>query len=272
MWIFASGNDQVHMWWQMLDEKGEGLVNRFGIKHVVVVKDEDELVFDGGQVIEQGRQNRFGWRWLRRLEESQDPFSNRRRKRLKSRDEVRQKAGGVVLPFVQRQPGCRSSATGKPFANERGFPKAGRSRDKGQFAVQSLVEPLEQAGAADHVGPKPRQIQFRGENGRHLLSPPTTSQIVLSTKNTIDSVQEKYTRWRVVFPGHASRISTYPFVPFTRILCPSFISLVAFSTLTTAGRPYSLATTAPWVIYTVGVCVQPSVGMSCGLASPQQTA
>lgn len=44
------------------------------------------------------------------------------------------------------------------------------------------------------------------------------------------------------------RISIYPPVPFTRILCPSLISLVAFSTPTTAGKPYSRAITAPWVI------------------------
>ena len=43
-------------------------------------------------------------------------------------------------------------------------------------------------------------------------------------------------------------ISTNPSVPFTRILCPSLISLVAFFTPTTAGKPYSRAITAPWVI------------------------
>lgn len=32
-------------------------------------------------------------------------------------------------------------------------------------------------------------------------------------------------------------ISIYPSVPCTRIRCPSFISLVAFSTPTTAGKP-----------------------------------
>jgi hypothetical protein len=43
-----------------------------------------------------------------------------------------------------------------------GFPKACRGRDEGQFAVQSLVEPHEQTGAADNVRPKWREIQFRG--------------------------------------------------------------------------------------------------------------
>src|SRR3989442_1009792 len=40
----------------------------------------------------------------------------------------------------------------------------------------------------------------------------------------------------------------YPSVPFTRIRCPSRISRVACSTPTTAGKPYSRAITAPWVI------------------------
>ena len=48
-----------------------------------------------------------------------------------------------------------------------------------------------------------------------------------------------------LFPGPVYRISTYPSVPCTRIRCPSFISLVAFSTPTTAGSPYSRAITAP---------------------------
>ncbi len=43
-------------------------------------------------------------------------------------------------------------------------------------------------------------------------------------------------------------ISTYPSVPFTRMHCPSWISRVACSTPTTAGKPYSRAITAPWVI------------------------
>ena len=66
----------MHLGWQVLEQKGEGMVNRFGIDHVVVVQDEDEIVRDGGDFIEQGRQNRFGWRWLRGLEHTQHPFSN----------------------------------------------------------------------------------------------------------------------------------------------------------------------------------------------------
>ena len=105
--ILTGGNDQVHLWRQVLEQKGEGgvdglrHVNRFGINHMVVIQDEDEMVRDGGDFIEQGRQNRFDWRWLRGLEHTQHPCSNIRRNRLQSSDEVSQKACGVVIPFVQ---------------------------------------------------------------------------------------------------------------------------------------------------------------------------
>src|SRR5690348_3392686 len=108
---------------------------------MVVIKDEDEMVSYGSHIIEQGRQNRFGWRWLRRLEHTQHPFSNIGRNRLQSSDEVRQKAYRVVIPFVQRQPGGRSLATGDPSTDQRGFPKAGGGRDEGQFVVQTLIQP-----------------------------------------------------------------------------------------------------------------------------------
>ena len=113
MWILTGGDDQVHLWRQVFDQKGEGLVDRFGINHVVVVKHEDEALRDGGEFVDQGRQQRFGRRRLRGLERSQHTRANARRnpfdfaqgKRLQSRDEVGQKACEVVIPFVQRQPG-----------------------------------------------------------------------------------------------------------------------------------------------------------------------
>src|SRR3712207_9020766 len=48
-------------------------------RSVVVVQDEDELVREGGDVIEQGRQDRVDGRWLRRLQHTQYTLSNRRR-------------------------------------------------------------------------------------------------------------------------------------------------------------------------------------------------
>ena len=101
-----------------------------------------KLIRDGGDFIEQGGQNCFGWRWLRGLEHTQHPCSKySASKRLQSRDEVSQKACGVAIPFVQRQPGGRSLAAGDPFADQRGFAKAGRGRDEGQSGVRSEERP-----------------------------------------------------------------------------------------------------------------------------------
>ena len=40
------------------------------------------MVRERGDLIEQDRQDRFGWRWLRGLEHTQHPLPNRRRNRL----------------------------------------------------------------------------------------------------------------------------------------------------------------------------------------------
>src|SRR5436190_2123538 len=100
------------------------MVNQFGIENVVVVKDKDEMVRERGDLIEQGRQNRFGWRWLRGLEHTQHPFSNSGRNHPYSSNQVGQKACSVAIPFVQRQPGHLLVTTSDPFADQRGFPKA----------------------------------------------------------------------------------------------------------------------------------------------------
>src|SRR3954469_20794679 len=90
---------------QVFDEKGEGLINGLGIDRVVVVQDEDERVREGGDVIEQGRQDRVDGRWLRRLQHTHYTLSNRRRNGLQRSDEVQEKAGGIAVPVIQRQPG-----------------------------------------------------------------------------------------------------------------------------------------------------------------------
>ena len=153
-WILAGGDHQMHLRWQVLQQKGEGEVNWPGINDVVVVKDEDETVRDRGDFIEQGRQNRFGRRRLGRLEYTQHPFPNIRVNRLQTSDQVSEKACGVVIPQVQRHPGDRPLATGDPFADKRGFAKARRGRDEGQFPVRTLVQPLDQARTKDDFRPR----------------------------------------------------------------------------------------------------------------------
>ncbi|MEO8315808.1 MAG: hypothetical protein ABI645_13570 [Pseudomonadota bacterium] len=84
----------------MIEQKGENLVNRFGINHMVVVKDKDEWIWNSGDAIEQDGQNRCGRRWLRGLEHH--PFANDWRNCLQRGDEVRKEPGGIIISFVQR--------------------------------------------------------------------------------------------------------------------------------------------------------------------------
>jgi hypothetical protein len=86
MRILTAGDEQVHPWWQVLEQEGEGIVNRSGINNVIVIEDENEIVRDGRDLIEQDGQNRFGWWGLRGLERTQHPFSNIRRNGLQSSD------------------------------------------------------------------------------------------------------------------------------------------------------------------------------------------
>ena len=55
-------------------------------------------------------------------------------------------------------------ASGNPGADQGGFAKASRGRNEGQLAVvvQTLVEPLNQAGAEDRFRPRRGDIQFSG--------------------------------------------------------------------------------------------------------------
>ena len=50
---------RVHLRRQVLEQKGEGLVNRFGINHMVIVQDKNEIIRDGNDFIQQSRQNRL---------------------------------------------------------------------------------------------------------------------------------------------------------------------------------------------------------------------
>lgn len=57
------GDDQVQLGRQVVKQKGKGLVDQWGIDGMVIVQDEGNGVREGGDLIEQGRQQRFGCRW-----------------------------------------------------------------------------------------------------------------------------------------------------------------------------------------------------------------
>ena len=60
---------------------------------------------------------------------------------------------GSLSPSSSDSQAAGRSATGDPFADQRGFTKTGRGRDEGQFAAETLVQLLDQAGAENYIGP-----------------------------------------------------------------------------------------------------------------------
>ena len=77
--------------------------------------------------------------------------------------------------------------------------------------------------------------------------------------------EESATYYRKTLVPLCGELSTYPSVPLTRIRCPSQISLVACSTPTTAGKPYSRAMTAPWVIRPPTSVTRPLIATNAGV-------
>ena len=161
--ILTGGDDQVHLRRQVLEQKGEGMCqpvwhqsrgSRQGpgrnVSGMVVISLSRAVSIDsvGGGCGDWSTPS--------------TPSPICRRNRLQSSDEVGQKACGVVIPFVQRQPGHRPVATGDPFADQRGFAEAGGGGDEGQFAVQPLVQPLDQAGAKNNLRPRAGDVKFSG--------------------------------------------------------------------------------------------------------------
>jgi hypothetical protein len=146
----------------VVQKKGQGVVDRPCIDGVVVVEDEYEIVRDGCDLVEQGRQNRFGRRRLGGPEHTRHPFPDIRHDRLQGGDEVSEKARGVVVPLVQRQPGDGSIGTGGPFAEKRGLAEAGWGGDEGQPAVDALFQTLDQTRSKNHPGPGRGDVELGG--------------------------------------------------------------------------------------------------------------
>src|SRR5215472_11981048 len=168
--ILTGSQDHMQLPWQVLDERGQRLVHRLGLNQVVIVQDQDKRVREGGQVIEEGGEQRFERWWLRGLEHRQDPGSNRRANGLQGSNEVGQKAAGVVVPLVQRQPCGWTRTSCQPLADQGGFTKAGRGRGEREGARQALLESLNKVDTGHQLRPRTGLVQLGCEQGGEQLT------------------------------------------------------------------------------------------------------
>ena len=122
---------------QVVEQKGESLVDRLGCDEVVIVEDENvgATLVVARQIVDQQGQKRFQRRQLRRLQHVQHVLANAGVNGLQGGDEIRQKANEVIVALVQRDPGHRPPTTSDPFTKQRGLAKAGRGGDEGELAV-----------------------------------------------------------------------------------------------------------------------------------------
>ena len=67
---------------------------------MVIIQNEDEMLVDAGDVVEQRSQQGFRFRWLRGLERHQHTVARAGFNFLQSRDEISQKARGIVISFI----------------------------------------------------------------------------------------------------------------------------------------------------------------------------
>src|SRR5829696_3908303 len=104
---------------------------------------------------------------------------------------------------------------------------------------------------AIEIVPSGKPLRWRRYDVPQHLAPETSDALrFCAVEGDLELLDRSHRSTIEARRGHRrqDRISTYPSVPCTRIRWPSAISRVASTTPTTAGKPYSRAITAPWVI------------------------
>jgi len=160
---------------EALNEEDESLVYLLRVNEVVIVQDKDHIERERGDVVQQRGQQAVEGRRLGRLQRREDAGAEAGDNRLQGGDEIGEKARGVAVRFLQRQPGDAQLwlavvESGHPGSNEHGLAGTGGRRDEGEFAGEALVlaqvltQPFQQVGTGNGSGPRRGDIQFGGED------------------------------------------------------------------------------------------------------------
>ena len=82
--------------------------------------------------------------------------------------DVADESGGVVVVFVERDPGCRTRLSRHPLAQQRRLTKAGRGRQDRQLAAgtRALIQLVNQMLALNQLWSRPNRIKLRGQDRR----------------------------------------------------------------------------------------------------------
>jgi hypothetical protein len=109
--VGAAGDHQAQLHGQVLQQEGHLRVHVGRVDHVVVVEHEHDVVGQGGQVIQQGGEDRVDGR-LRRLQQRQRTRADPGHRLVQRGHEVGPEHCGVVVALVQGEPRRGASVGG----------------------------------------------------------------------------------------------------------------------------------------------------------------
>ena len=149
----------------MLKQERERLVHGLGANHVIVVQDEQRLIWLGGQFIDQGRHQALERRRCGRAEERGYPSADPRPGPVQRGHRVAPEPGRVVITHVQRQPRGRELAVPGPVRQQDRLAVPGRPADQDQPACQSRIEPFGQPRPRHQARLRRGHVQLGSQQG-----------------------------------------------------------------------------------------------------------
>ena len=146
--IGPAGDDEMQLRGYVVEQKGHHLVDCGQRDGVIVVEDEHKPAVKRSDIVDECRDQRLYGRGLKGLEAHLARLSQADIDLLQSSDDVREKAGQIVVSLVERNPSDAHTrlAASDPLAEQRGLAKTGRSGDEGQLGTQAqpIIQPFDQ--------------------------------------------------------------------------------------------------------------------------------
>jgi hypothetical protein len=138
--VRASGDNQVHIGGQVIEEKADRAVNLLAADDVVVIQHEEKRLGKLRYLVDERYHHRLEGRWLWSLKEAQKTCPKVRSNRLKCGHEVGEKPDHIIVAAVEGNPAHSCLGVGEPFSEQSGLAESRGCGDENEFPVYSVVE------------------------------------------------------------------------------------------------------------------------------------
>ena len=160
--VGATGDHQMNLWRQVLQQEGHPVLDVARVDQVIVVEHQHHVVADGAEVVEQRGEYRLHLR-LRRLQQRECARADPGRRPLQRGDQVGPEQRGIVVALVEREPG-RGPSVGRrgrqPLRQQRRLAEPGGSRHQRQRRFRPPAEALAQPRTRDQTAPLPGDVKL----------------------------------------------------------------------------------------------------------------